>query len=103
MVRCKRNDAPQFLQHCTINAEWIAITRAAMHDAMADGADGADASFFLQQLNQQRNAGNVVGRLNPAFVALLREEVRERQPGVGQSDAVELSDQNLWERFVRLE
>ena len=57
------------------------------------------ASFFLQQPNQQRNAGNVVGRINHAFVLLLRQAVRERQPGVGKSDALELSDQNLWERF----
>ena len=75
MVWSKRTDAPQFLKHCAINARRIAITRTAMHNAMADGADGIDADFFLQQLNQRRNAGNVVGCINYTFVALVREDV----------------------------
>ena len=48
MVRGKGTDAPQFLQHCLINALGLAITRAAMHDAITDGADGAVAGLLLQ-------------------------------------------------------
>ena len=103
MVRGKGTDAPQFLQHCLINALGIAITRAAMHDAITDGADGEVAGILIQQLHQLRNAGNVVGRVNPALVALVRTHVRVRQPGVGQSDSLELAGQNLCERFARLE
>ena len=103
MVRGKGTDAPQFLQHCLINPLGLAITRAAMHDAITDGVDGAVVGIFLQQLHQQRNAGNVVGRVNLALVLLVRADVSERQPGVGQSDALELAGQNLRERFVRLE
>ena len=103
MVRGKRTDAPQFLKHRLIHAERIAITRAAMHNAMADGADGLDADFFLQQLNQQWDAGNVIGCINHAVVALVREDVGKCQFGVGQSDSVELSDQNLRERFAHVE
>jgi hypothetical protein len=45
----------------------------------------------------------VVGCINHALVAPLREDVRERYLGVGQSDALELPDQNPWERFDRIE
>jgi hypothetical protein len=48
MVRGKGTDEPQFLQHGIIDAHGIAITRTAMHEAMADGAEGTDASVFLQ-------------------------------------------------------
>jgi len=48
MVRGKRTDAPQFLQHGLVYADGVAITRAAMDNAMADGADGIEARFFLQ-------------------------------------------------------
>src|SRR5438067_839145 len=79
MVRGKRTDAPKFLKHGLIHAERIAITRTAMHNTMADGADRLDAVCFLQQLNQQRNASNVVGCINHALVALVREDVRKCQ------------------------
>src|SRR2546426_11813945 len=103
MIRGKWADTPQFLKHGTINALGFAKTRTAMHDAIADGTDGTDASSFLQQLNQQWNAGNVVGRINPALLARVRENVRERQPGVRQTDAVKLAHHNLCDRFAHSE
>src|SRR6266487_4443676 len=74
-----------------------------MHDTMADGADGIGANFFLQQINKQRNTGDVIGRVNAALVVPVREDVLERQPRAGQSDAVELAAEYQRERFNRLE
>ena len=51
MIRGKWADTPQFLKHGTINAHGFAITRTAMHDAIAEGTDSTDAGSFLQQLN----------------------------------------------------
>ena len=78
MVWSKSTDAPQLLKQGTINQQGLAITLTTMHEAMADRADGAGAGVFLQQLDQRRNAGNVIGRINHALAAPVREEVRER-------------------------
>src|SRR5258708_5935722 len=45
MIRSKRTDAPQSLKHGPIHAQRITIARAAVDDAMADGADGIDTGF----------------------------------------------------------
>jgi hypothetical protein len=52
------------------------VKRGPPHDAIVDGSDRT-SGFFLQQLNQQGHEGNMAGRVNPALVALVREDVRE--------------------------
>ncbi len=98
VVGVKGAHAPQFGQQGGVDRLRFAVARPAVNDAMADRPDGPHVALALEQVGQQRNARQVVGRVARPLLALVGDHIGDGDLPAPQPDALELTH-HLARRF----
>ncbi len=89
MFRVIGTDSPQLGQHVGSDRRGPAVRHAAVHHAMADGADLREGRVLLQPIHQQAGAGPMIGSIVGPLLALSFFPVGHDHHALRDPDAID--------------